>query len=367
MTSKERMMIALRRGRPDRMPITIHQWQGYHLRTVMGGCDQVEAFRRVGLDASVAPWDCHALATTPDWVVTVENLGEQAEGHVTVDRIKTPKGELVQRKARNHYTTFVIEHMLKDQRDVDLFLRYWPGWILDKQKLAGWYDRTGDSGIVRGFVQCAHQPGTWQEFCELVGTENAIMWANDDPAFVHHFLQVHNEKKVRYVHEQMRGAKFDLIEHGGGAASSTVISPGMFEEFCLPYDKRVIAALHDAGFLTTYHTCGGMMAILDKIWHNGTDASETLSPPGVGGDIGSNDQRRTVKQRLGKHVALIGGIDQGLLEKPGTIPQIQENVRVCFETFGQGGGYICSASDHFFFAPQENLQAMCDAARECRY
>ncbi|KKL83228.1 hypothetical protein LCGC14_1976910, partial [marine sediment metagenome] len=37
-------------------------------------------------------------------------------------------------------------------------------------------------------------------------------------------------------------------------------------------------ALHEHGFLVTYHTCGGMMNILDLIIENGTDASETLSP-----------------------------------------------------------------------------------------
>ena len=30
MTSKERMLCALDRGKPDRLPISAHQWQGYH-------------------------------------------------------------------------------------------------------------------------------------------------------------------------------------------------------------------------------------------------------------------------------------------------------------------------------------------------
>ena len=31
MDSKERMMIALHRGKPDRLPVSVHQWQKYHL------------------------------------------------------------------------------------------------------------------------------------------------------------------------------------------------------------------------------------------------------------------------------------------------------------------------------------------------
>ena len=39
-------------------------------------------------------------------------------------------------------------------------------------------------------------------------------------------------KKI--AERELAGARFDLIETGGGAASSTVISPKIFEEFVLP-------------------------------------------------------------------------------------------------------------------------------------
>ncbi len=56
MTSRERMLTALELGTPDRVPVTIHQWQDYHLRTFMGGRTALEAFRAIGLDASVTIW-----------------------------------------------------------------------------------------------------------------------------------------------------------------------------------------------------------------------------------------------------------------------------------------------------------------------
>jgi hypothetical protein len=51
MTSKERMLRALRREVPDRVPATVHQWQAYHLNKYLGGIDPLAAFRRFGLDA----------------------------------------------------------------------------------------------------------------------------------------------------------------------------------------------------------------------------------------------------------------------------------------------------------------------------
>lgn len=109
-----------------------------------------------------------------------------------------------------------------------------------------------------------------------------------------------------------------------------------------------------------------MMAILDKIPLNGCDASETLSPPGVGGDIRSED-RATVKTVLGSKVGLVGGLDQSNVLEKGTSQQVRDEVHALFEGFGNDGGYLCSASDHFFHAPVENLKAIAEAGRECAY
>ncbi len=366
MTSKERMLTALRGGVPDRLPVTIHQWQPYHLAHFMGGVDQVEAFRVTGLDASVTPFECMQDDASADWRRTSEKVRD-GDGEIEVrHRIETPGGELFYRTVTTPYTTYNSEHLLKTERDAELLLKYLPPTRIDRELLNERYARTGDGGIVRGSVEGFAQPGAWQEFCELVGTREAIYWAKDDPAFVHHFLDEITKRKVAYVYRELPGAKYDLIEHGGGAASSTVISPAMFDEFCVPYDRRIIRALHEVGLPVVYHTCGGMMALLDRIPANGCDASETLSPPGVGGDIESAD-RLTVKNVLGSKVALIGGVDQGGTLTNGAPEQVATEVRACFETFGRGGGYICSASDHFFHAPVANLKALAAAGRECRY
>jgi hypothetical protein len=365
MTSKERMLVALHRGKPDRLPVTIHQWQRYHLEHFMGGVDQLTAFRQVSLDASFLAWNIRR-EPSPDWRYRNESAGMQGAEKLTRHTVATPEGELTWMSGSNDYTAYNVEHIIKTERDAEIFLKYWPRQRLDKAGLAADYDRVGDDGIVRGFVESYAQPGTWQEFCEMVGTQEAIFWAMDNPDFVHSFLDRMTRRKLEYIEREMPGAKYDLIEHGGGAASSTVISPSMFDEFCVPYDKRIIATLHQAGFLVVYHTCGGMIPILDRIPSNGCDASETLSPTGVGGDIRAEDRPR-VKRVLGSKVALIGGIDQGKTLTNGSPEDVAAEVRACFDTYGRDGGYICSASDHFFHAPVENLRAMAEAGRDCRY
>lgn len=197
----------------------------------------------------------------------------------------------------------------------------------------------------------------------LVGTEELIMEAHDHPDWVHALLKVLLRNKLRFIEESLRGAPYDLIETGGGAASSTVISPKYFQEFCLPYDQIIHAALHREGFPVVYHTCGGMMPILERIVATGCDASETITPPAMGGDA----RPAELKGRIGKQVALIGGLDQGTVLEKGSRVEIFAHCRGMFEQYGQGGGYIMSPSDHFFHMTPARLQDYADAARACTY
>ena len=177
-----------------------------------------------------------------------------------------------------------ISRLIKRHEDVELIDRYMPVASLDRAKVAEAYDEVGDAGILRGFVW-GDQAGCWQHACCLMDVQALILEAIDNPDWVHRLLRALQAKKLRFVEESLSGAKFDLIETGGWAGSDTVISPAMHEEFCLPYDREVHRALHEIGLKATYHTCGGMAHLLDLIVRNEADASETLSPPGTGGNI----------------------------------------------------------------------------------
>ena len=105
------------------------------------------------------------------------------------------------------------------------------------------------------------------------------------------------------------------------------------------------------------------MPILELIVENGCDASETLSPPGVGGDVVPEE----IKHLIGGKVCLIGGMDQINILTNGTPEQVRCETRKLSEILAPGGGFIFSASDHFFHAPKENLRAFADAAHEFIY
>jgi uroporphyrinogen decarboxylase len=372
MTPKERMLTALNRGKPDRLPATLHQWQDYHLNTYMGGATALEAFRMVGLDASIqhfqpggqfwlADIPKYAQCSTAEWQDEVAEMDSNLEHRVLQHTIKTPQGTLTYATESNRKTTWVTEHLIKHDDDIELIRKYMPWPKLDLAEVRGLYDEIGDSGILRGFVW-GDQAGCWQHACCLMDVTEMIMRCFDQPDWVHELLGILLEKKLASI-EYMKGAPFDLVETGGGAASSTVISPDLHAEFCLPYDRKMHGALHNIGLRATYHTCGGTVGIEEHIVANGCDASETLAPKSIGG----NQEPWEFADKIARRVALIGGIDQFNVATEGTPELIREKVFKAFQKVGPNGGYICSLSDHFFDAPVDNLRAFAEAARECAY
>ena len=363
MTSKQRLLCALSRGKPDRLPVTIHQWQPYHLKKYMNGMSDIEAFAACGLDASINYFEV-TQPESADWRVSASQ-SKAGDIIITDWQVVTPEGELTWQEGANAMTTWIKEPMIKHEDDIFL-LKYMPLPILDRKGAVDKYDALGDNGILRTFL-CGIQGGCWQDACELFGADNLILAAFENPDWVHEFLKILLARKLQYIQENLRGMPFDLVETGGGASSNTLISPAFHEAFCLPYDQKIHNALRDEKLCVVYHTCGGMSKITRLIRENRCHVSETLSPSSMGGDICNDDVARQVYDDLHPYLALIGGMDQFHILEKGNAVAIKQEVARLFMLYGQNGGYVLSASDHFFEAPPENLRAFAEAAYECTY
>ncbi len=371
MKAKERWLMALNLGIPDRVPATVHSWQQYHLDKYLNGIDELAAYQDVGLDPEIHYYEEMGQFWIPglrkskkyndEWndevTVLKSNKGIIEQKHV----ITTPKGKLTFTTKGNAKTTWVTEYMIKGLEDIEK-IKYLPVPKLDKKSVEKTYDRLGDNGVLRGFV-FGDQAGCWQHLACYMDITDLIFAAIDTPEWTHEILSILMEKKLQFIYESLATAKFDIIETGGGSSSSTVISPSLFEEFCLPYDKKIHDALHDVGQKSTYHTCGGMLGILDAIIQTNTDMSETLSNKRLGGNT---DGPEIYKKMHGK-VCLNGGLDQINILTMGTPKDVRDEVYRIFEIYGKGGGYIMSCCDHFFEAPLENIRAYASAVNECKY
>ena len=153
------------------------------------------------------------------------------------------------------------------------------------------------------------------------------------------------------------------MELGGGDASTTVISPGIFEEFVAPYDSELIRLAHGVGQKIVYHICGGLMPILKIIADMGPDAMETFTPYSMGGDADLS----IAKKSIGDKVCMIGGFDQFHFLIGCSSEDTKKEVRRCFREAGGNGGYIICPSDHFFDADPVLIKSFVNEAKNCIY
>jgi uroporphyrinogen-III decarboxylase len=380
MTSKQRMLTALEGGVPDRMPVTSHHVMPYFLDKYMGGMTYPEFFDHFDLDAIrwVLPTrpdaDAGEYAATADngpdyigsdaWRITSENLPDPQYETIRYT-ITTPKGVLTTIIQSNEHTSWVTEHLIKDKRDIDLIGAYVTAPKCDVEQVNAEVEDFGERGLIRGHIpgfDLFGQPGTWQDAACLVGIERLILATYDDPVWVRELLDILYRRKEIFV-RSLAGARYDVLELGGGDASSTVISPKLFRAFVAPYDSKLIALAHDAGQRIVYHTCGGMMPILEDIAAMAPNAMETFTPPEMGGDTDLAEAKR----RIGDKVCMIGGWDQHHYFIGCTEAETRAAVRRCFDEAGPGGGFILCPSDHFFDADPDLIAAFADEARRCVY
>jgi hypothetical protein len=379
------MVTAINRGVPDRLPATTHHLMPYFLDKYMGGMSDQEFFDHFEMDAIrwIVPHRpdtsngeyCDPLqgeigylesrrVSTDQWRVEFEDIPDP-EHKITRYRFLTPKGTLTTVLQEDQHSVWVIEHLIKEKKDIDLIAEYVTAPKCDVEAVNKEAEAYGERGLIRGHICCFDvfgQPGTWQDAACLVGIEKLILAAFDDPAWVHELLKILQRRKKVFV-QSMSGARYDILELGGGDGSSTVISPDMFEKFVAPYDSEIIAAAHEAGQRISYHICGGIMPLLELVAGMGPDAMETFTPPEMGGDTNLAE----AKNRIGDKVCMIGGFNQFHHLVNCTEQETRAAVRRCFEAAGELGGFILSPSDHFFDADPQLIKAFADEARNCVY
>jgi uroporphyrinogen-III decarboxylase len=198
---------------------------------------------------------------------------------------------------------------------------------------------------------------------ELFSYDQAMMALLDEPDRCHALLD-------RFV--QMADAQVHcLAPHGSDAvlissafAGAGFISREMYREFVLPYERRLVEAIHAHRLPAYTHTCGAIGDRLDLMADTGVDGLDTLDPP----PLGTVDLAEA-KAKFGARLFFKGNLDA-----------VNEMLRAEERTFHDavlqrlaigkpGSGYIlssaCSVSPH---VSPERLKLMTSLAeRHGRY
>lgn len=193
----------------------------------------------------------------------------------------------------------------------------------------------------------------------LRGTSQYLMDMIENPKLVFDLIEVALSYDIPAM-ERMVAAGVEVVVLGDDYAdkNSTLMSPKHFEKFILPGLKRCVDAAHAAGAYVVKHTDGNIMGVLEMIVSTGIDALNPLEPP-AGMDIG------LIKQKYGDRIAIVGNIDCGYLLSQAPVEEVRRVTRRTIEIAAPGGGYCLSSSNsiHSSVKP-ENFLAMRDTLRE---
>jgi len=174
-------------------------------------------------------------------------------------------------------------------------------------------------------------------YVELLGYANALTSLVTDAGKARALLDRLTEPvRVWAIAQARRGVDAVLIS--SAFAGGSFISPRMYREFVLPYERRVADAVKAEGVPVYTHTCGKIGDRLELLAETGTQGIDTLDPPPLG-----NVELAEAKRTIGARLFLKGNLDSvAMLDY--TREQMRDAVRERLRVGKPGGGYVLSSA-----------------------
>ncbi len=192
---------------------------------------------------------------------------------------------------------------------------------------------------------------------ELFGYEQALMALLDVPETCHRLLDKFTGQVIAQT-ELYSACDPDAILISSAFAGAGFISRKMYQEFVVPYEKRVVAAIRDGDVPSYVHTCGAIGDRLDLMAQSGVDGIDTLDPP----PLGTVDLAKA-KAEFGHRFFFKGNLDAVNEMLNADDAAFDRAVRQRLEIGKPGSGYIlssaCSVAPH---VKPERLARMVDLA-----
>lgn len=200
------------------------------------------------------------------------------------------------------------------------------------------------------FALASYFVGT-QDFLIEVGMAKAGM-PESDAAAIRRALDLAADALIAFG-KACVDAGSDLLHCGDSLASCDVISPADYEEWALPYERKVIQAWREYGAKTLLHICGDSTRVLDLYAETGADVIE----------VDHKVDLATARTIVGDRSCVIGNVDPVTVLLQGTPEQVRAASEQCLAT-GSGGRYILGSGCVVpRITPLENVRAMVQAAR----
>ena len=328
MTSQERVLTALARKQPDRVPIFDQPWGTTEARWHTEGLPAGESsqsyfgFEFAGLFAdtslrleskTIEETDEYIIATNGDGT-TMKNWKKTTTTPELVDFSITTRSLWDEYKSR----------LAWDDARVD-----WEG-----QRKA--FEDYRAKGL---FTFVFLGPG-FTKMCNMVGPERFLIAMIDEPDWAREMFMRDAELNVAVIEEMLgRGLDFDAgwIFDDLGFKHRGFFSPAMYRELLMPAHKLICDAVKAHGKPMILHSCGYVMEFIPDFIATGYDCIQPL-------EVKAGNDMLGLKRDFGDRLAFMGGIDVRAMADADPAA-IEREISGKIPAMKAGGGYIYH-SDH---------------------
>lgn len=193
----------------------------------------------------------------------------------------------------------------------------------------------------------------------LMGMTNLLMAIVIEPELVRALVDMSVDYNLEMA-RRIANMNVDFVHTGDDIAynKGPFMSPKHFEELFYPGFRRVMDGFKELGFMIIKHTDGNLWPIIDLLVDSAIDCLDPIDPL-AGMDLGE------VKAKYGDRIALKGNVDCTHLLSFAKPEEVVEATKEALRKGMPGGGYILSSSNsiHASVKP-ENYKAMMDTLRE---
>jgi uroporphyrinogen decarboxylase len=341
---KERFLVALKNGIPDRVPLIDWLFSQRLFKDVLGVVPQglsgdllVRCGREIGHDAVWIPFGGYAGISNSEGVYRDE-WGTTYQKDLSVSwPIDAPVDYPIQSPAE--WATFNPPDPTRESR-------------LDEIR-KGLQEARGDLAIVGGVS------GPFTTAWMLLGYERLCYWVYEHPALVREIFNLAVEYYTEAASRMIdTGVDAMMVAEDLGYRSGLFWPPDLYREHLFPYLQKVITSIKRRGLPVILHCDGNVNEIMPDLVDMNIDG---LNPV----ERKASMDIKEVKRKWGSRISLIGNLDLVRVLPHGSREEVMAHVRDLIETVGMDGGYIV-ASDHSLNhqIPIDNILAIRDAVRQ---